>query len=474
MKNKPVILIVDDEPLKVLTLEEHLKEAGYSVFTAVNGLDALDLLKTKSIDAVVTDVRMPGLDGLSLLEESMKLDASRPVLVMTGYEEVHDAVRAMKAGAIDYVVKPISGDEIALRIQRALAESKLAGENLILRHEVQRLKGKAEPVIVGLAMALVQDTLDKAAPTDATVLIVGETGTGKEVCARYLHTNSLRAKGPFIVVPCAALPQSLIESELFGHEKGAFTGASQRRDGYFTAASGGTILLDDVDDLPIEIQGRLLHVLQSHNFQRVGGTKTEQVDVRVVASTKKDLASLAEQNQFRDDLMYRLSVVTVKLPPLRSRKDNIPVLAEFFLKCSLSRLGRKHKSFTQEAIKALMDYNWPGNVRELEHAIESTVILHTGEKIDCQDLPPLINSAQSGHAHQDALFSLHIDGKSSILLDDVLLEFERALLKWAFEKSDRRQGHAAKLLGIPRSTFQYRWSKVFQTEALGKVKTDQG
>ncbi|HEY3321080.1 MAG TPA: sigma-54 dependent transcriptional regulator [Planctomycetota bacterium] len=455
MTEARTVLIVDDEPLKILTLEEHLAQAGYKVLTAVDGQDALNLLKTKSIDALVTDVRMPGLDGLSLLEESMKLSPNRPVLVMTGYEEVQDAVRAMKAGALDYMVKPVSGEEITLRLNRTLADSALAGENQRLRHEVQRLKGQSDAVIVGQGMQPVCQVLEKAASTDSTVLIIGETGTGKEMCSRFLHQRSPRAQGPFIVVPCAALPQTLIESELFGHERGAFTGATARRPGYFTNADGGTILLDDVDDLPLEVQGRLLHVLQSRTFQRVGGTRAERVDVRIVAATKKDLGTLVKEKTFRDDLMYRLSVVTVQIPPLRARREDIPVLADFFLKCSVQRLGRKPKTFTPDALQALAEYVWPGNVRELEHVIESTVVMHSGTEVVRSDLPGMLRAPS-----HDPLFSLHVDGRAEISLETTLADFERALLRWAFDRAEGNQGAAAKLLGIPRSTFQYRWSRV--------------
>ncbi|MCY3023850.1 MAG: sigma-54 dependent transcriptional regulator, partial [Planctomycetota bacterium] len=276
MREPRTVLIADDEPLKVLTLEEHLVQAGYKVVTAVNGDEALKVLQEQPIDALVTDVRMPGLDGLALLEESMKLNPLRPVLVMSGYSEVQDAVRAMKAGAIDYMVKPVSGEEITLRLDRALSESALAGENLRLRHEVERLGGQSDPVIVGRAIQEVCKALERAAGTDVTVLLTGETGTGKEVCARYLHRHSARANAPFVVVPCTTLSSSLVESELFGYERGAFTGAAGRHNGYFSAAEKGTIFLDDVDDLPLEMQGKLLQVLQSRVFQRVGGARPEK------------------------------------------------------------------------------------------------------------------------------------------------------------------------------------------------------
>ncbi|MGD0092055.1 MAG: sigma-54 dependent transcriptional regulator [Planctomycetota bacterium] len=453
MTEARTVLIADDEPLKVLTLEEHLVQAGYKVLTAVSGDAALALLKQQAIDALVTDVRMPGLDGLALLEESMKLDPARPVLVMTGYGDVQTAVQAMKGGAIDYVLKPVSGEEIALRLDRALAESALVGENLQLRHEVQRLGGQSKPAIIGRTMRAVCESLEKAAGTDATVLLHGETGTGKEVCARHLHSRSTRARGPFVVVPCATLSPSLIESELFGHEKGAFTGAAARRNGFFAAAESGTLFLDDVDDLPLEMQGKLLHVLQSRTYNRVGGTRAEKADVRIVAATKHDLREQVAQRRFRDDLMYRLNVVTIVIPPLRQRKEDIPELAEFFLKCAMSRFGRSPKHFTPDALQALTAYSWPGNVRELEHLVESVVIMHSDAEINAAAFAPVLRLDR-----EYSLFSLNTSGQETISLEKALLDFERALLTWAFEKSEHNQVRAAKLLGIPRSTFQYRWT----------------
>lgn len=454
MKSNCTVLIADDDPLKTLTLKEFLSEAGYNVLVAEDGNAALVVLKTETVDALITDVRMPGLDGISLLEASMQLNPNRPVLVMTGYDDVSDAVRAMRAGAVDYMVKPVSGEEIGLRLDRAMAHIELAGANLSLRQEVQELKAGAEPVIMGEGMKPTREALERVAATNATVLMVGETGTGKEVCTRYLHRRSQRAGGPFIPVPCAALPQSLIESELFGHEKGAFTGASVRRDGYIKAADGGTLFLDDIDDLPMDIQGRLLRVLQTHTFQRVGSTRMESADIRVVAATKKDLAALVEQKLFRDDLMYRLSVVTIHIPPLRSRREDVPVLADFFLKSALNRLGRKPRSLSEDALKMLQAYDWPGNVRQLEHAIESAVVLHSGPVIQAHDLPAAIRAAQ-----EDPFFTLHTEGRQSIPFEPTLAAFERSLLKWALDMAHGNQANAAKLLGLPRSTFQYRLSK---------------
>jgi DNA-binding NtrC family response regulator len=353
----------------------------------------------------------------------------------------------------------VSGEEIALRLDRALEETALVGENLRLRHEVQRLGGQTDPVIVGQGMKDVCAALEMAATTDATVLLTGETGTGKEVCARHLHRRSMRASGPFVVVPCATLSATLVESELFGHEKGAFTGAVGRRDGCFAAAAGGTILLDDVDDLPLEMQGKLLHVLQSREYQRVGGSRVEKADVRVVAATKYDLREQVAKRRFRDDLMYRLTVVQVRIPPLRERHGDIRELASFFLQCSMARYGRSGKQLTEDGLRVLDAYPWPGNVRELEHVIDSIVIMHPGSEVGAAAFARLLH-VQTGNS----LFNLNTQGREAIGLEQALAEFERALLTWAFEKADRNQARAAKLLGIPRSTFQYRWSTVVEKE----------
>ena len=314
--------------------------------------------------------------------------------------------------------------------------------------------GQAEPIIVGKGMEPTRQALAKAAATSATVLLVGETGTGKEVCARYLHRHSARAQGPFVAVPCAALPQTLIESELFGHEKGAFTGATVRRDGYFAAADGGTLFLDDIDDLPLSVQGRLLRILQSNVFTRVGSTRPERVDLRMIAATKKDLGALVEEKLFRDDLMYRLSVITVRLPPLRARRQDIAALADLFLTCSSARLGGKPKRLTEEALKVLEAYDWPGNVRQLKHAMESVVVMHAESEIEPQDLPALYAGSPD-----DALFTLHVEGRQHVPLERALGAFERALLEWALKEAEGSQVLAAKLLSIPRSTFQYRWAR---------------
>ncbi len=451
------VLIADDEILKLMTLKDYLEKSGFSVTTATDGAEALAQLESGKVHALVTDVRMPGLDGLSLLEKSKELDPSRPVLIMTGYGAVEDAVRAMHSGAEDYLVKPISAEEILVRLEKAFAVSRISFENQRLRDEVKRLGGPVEPVTASRAMEEVLEKLRRAADTDATILLIGETGAGKEVCARYLHNKSRRREGPFVVASCAALSPGLVESELFGHEKGAFTGASSRRKGRLAAARGGTLFLDDVDDIPIEVQTKLLRVLHDSSYERVGGTERIKADVRFVAATKNNLNELVEKRNFRSDLMYRLSVVQIQVPPLRERPGEIEPLAGHFLKRSLARMGRPDKKFTPEALEAMSSFNWPGNVRELEHVIEGLVAIHVGDEITPGDLPEHITESAQ---HQSPLFSLNLDRRDKLDLAKSIAEFEKRLLAWALESSGGHQGRAAEKLSIPRSTFQYRWARL--------------
>jgi len=451
--NQKTVLIADDEILKLMTLKEYLKKAGLNVMIAQDGEAALALLKSEKIHALITDVRMPGINGLSLLEKSKELDPSRPVLVMTGFGAIEDAVHAMRLGATDYLTKPVSSEEILVRLERAFAVSLINNENRQLKTELQRLKTGYEPIVNSEKMKTVFEKLKRASQTDATVLLIGETGVGKEICARYLHEQSKRSAGPFVVVSCAAFAPSLVESELFGHEKGAFTGASARREGRIFAANHGTLFLDDIDDIPLEVQTKLLRVLEDSTYERVGGSEKIQADVRFVAATKQDLARLAAEKKFRDDLMYRLGVVQIEIPPLRERKEEIPALAQHFLKTSLLKVGRPQKKFTKEAVDRMVTLSWPGNVRELEHLIEGLVAIHQGEVIDASDLPD-----NTGATSKYQLFTLNIGSRDFIKLDEALSDLERALLNWAMERSRGNQAKAAQMLRIPRSTFQYRWA----------------
>lgn len=449
------VLTADDEMLKLMTLKNHLTKAGLNVLTATDGLAAFELLRTVEVHALITDVRMPGMSGLSLLEKSKELDPARPVLVMTGYGAVADAVRAMRAGAVDYLTKPVSAEEILLRLERAFDISRLSQEYSRLRDEVNRLSGVVEPVAASPKMRAVLELLRRAAETEATILLVGETGTGKEVCARYLHGHSRRAKGPFVPVSAASLAPGVVESELFGHEKGAFTGAVGRREGRLAMAAGGTLFLDDIDDVSPEIQAKLLRVLEDATYERVGGAEPIHADIRFAAATKRDLKQLVAAGRFREDLMYRLMVVQIELPPLRERTEDVSVLAEHFLKRSLVRMGRPPKVFTPEAIEVLKKYAWPGNVRELEHVIDSLVALHGGEQITPADMPPSLSVSD-----QRPLFRLNTEGKQEINLEQALADFEASILNWAMTQAQGNQVKAAQLLRVPRSTLQYRLSKL--------------
>jgi len=383
---KGTILVVDDERSIQVGLKGLLAREGHEVTTAGSGEEALRLLNSHSFDLVLTDLRMPGLDGMDLLKKVKERHPDTLVMMMTAYGSEKVAVEAMKAGAHDYIVKPFDNEEVKILVRQAL-------EQTALRREVQQLHERLEAAfrfdnILGTspAMQRVFDMVKKVADTDLTVLITGESGTGKELVANALHQNSPRKGGSFVKVNCAAMARELVESELFGHERGAFTGAIAAREGKFAAADGGTIFLDEIGDMSPETQAKVLRVLQEREFERVGGNRTTQVDVRVIAATNKNLQKMVQEERFRKDLFYRLNVVHVPLPPLRERREDIPLLAAHFLEQAASRYGRGPKTLSPEAYSLLFSHSWPGNVRELKNVIEEAVVLSVGEEIRVSDL----------------------------------------------------------------------------------------
>ena len=377
----PNILVVDDKDSMRNMLIETLMEEGYRVDAAEDGKKALDLVSNKSYDLVLTDLKMPDVNGLEVLTGIKNIDSESAVIVMTAYGTIEDAVEAMKIGAYDFITKPFDTERLCFLVNRALENRRLKAENLLLREEALADQGLDNIIGKNAKMMELSQLIQKVARSDASVLLQGESGTGKELFAKAIHSLSDRQDRPFVAINCAAIPRELLENELFGSEKGAFTGAHARKMGKFEIASGGTIFLDEIGDMDIALQAKLLRVLQEKNFERLGGNKTVDVDVRVIAASNKDLNDLIRSRTFREDLYYRLSVFPMEIPPLRERQDDIRSLADYFIVKYCREMKKPVKSLTREAVGLLEKYHWPGNVRELENTIERAVILAEGKKI---------------------------------------------------------------------------------------------
>ncbi len=379
---KHTILVIDDEPLMREYVEEAMTRAGYAVDVADNGTDGLSLLEKKGHDAVITDLKMAPMDGIEVVRRAAALQPDTPVLVMTAYGTIETAVAALREGASDYILKPFPPDALELAVSRALDRARMLRENRFLRAELNR----GLPAMIGdsPAMRAVQEQIRKIADSRATVLIRGETGTGKEVVSHAIHYASPRSDRPFIKVNCAALSAGILESELFGHERGAFTGAHERKIGRFELADNGSLLLDEVSEIGIELQSKLLRALQEREFERVGGTQTISVDTRIIATSNRNLEQAVEKGAFRSDLFFRLNVISIALPPLRERRDDIPLLMEHFLARFNKENGRRIRGFTDKTRKLFLDYDWPGNVRELQNAVERAVILSSDDLLEPQ------------------------------------------------------------------------------------------
>ncbi len=377
------ILVVDDDDLVLESLRMVLKEAGHKVKAVNSPRKALSLLEKGDYDLVITDMRMPEMSGIEFLEKVKEKDQGLPVIMITAYGTVDTAVTAMKKGASDYIMKPFSADELEVVVEKALEAHRLREENVRLK-ELVRCQAEVDEEFIGESAPIkaLKRELEKIARSDATVLVMGETGTGKELIARRIHALSQRAEGPYVRVNCAAIPDTLVEAELFGHEKGAFTGAVYTRKGKFELAHGGTILLDEIGEMPLHLQAKLLRVLQEGEVDRIGGSSPVKVDVRVVATTNRDLAQEVKEGRFREDLFFRLNVVPIYVPPLRERKEDIPLLAEAFLRRYSRKMGKEIKGITDSAMKVLLDYDWPGNVRELENCIHRAVVLCEGSYLE--------------------------------------------------------------------------------------------
>ena len=377
----PSILVIDDKDSMRQMLSKTLESEGYEVESAKNGERGLEKAKEKKYDLVLADLKLPKMDGLEVLSTLKELDPEVAVIMMTAYGTIESAVEAMKQGAFDFLAKPFDTDHLNVLIKRALENRRLVAENILLREELTHHLGYAEIIGKCEKMKEVSRLIQKVAPSDTTVLLLGESGTGKELFARAIHSLSARKKAPYVAINCAAIPRELLENELFGSEKGAYTGAVARKMGKFEIAEEGTIFLDEVGDLDIALQAKLLRVLQDRTFERLGGTKTISVNVRLIAASNTDLKKAIEKKQFREDLYYRLSVFPITIPPLRERREDIPDLAEYFVKKYCAEMKKPQKTIPKEALVLLDKYHWPGNVRELENTIERAIILCEGKRI---------------------------------------------------------------------------------------------
>lgn len=451
------ILVVDDEPNYRLILSELLQEDGYEVLTAESGDVAIPLIRDADLDLLITDMRMEGMDGMELLKETKIFNAELPVIMITAFGEVELAVAAMQSGAFNYLTKPFNNEELLVSIRKAVDHYSLVRENLRLRNEVSDRYNFANIIGKDKIMLNLFSMIEKVAPTTASVLITGESGTGKELVVRAIHFNSPRRESPLISLNCAGLPEHLLESELFGHEKGAFTGAISLRKGRFEVADTGTIFLDEIGEMPLNLQAKLLRVIQEKTFERLGSTKPITVDVRIVAATNKDLKEEVSKGSFREDLFYRLNVLNLHLPPLRERSGDIPLLTAHFISKFAKKLDRPDLKISTEALRYLTTLKWEGNVRELENSMERAAILCSDNLINVTDL-------QIDNTSDQFLFDS--ENKSSLdhlpagkKLPDFLDNIEKNLIISALHEANNIQAHAAEKLGITKSLLQYKMKK---------------
>ena len=451
-ENMSRILVVDDEQSMRDFLSIMLKKEGYDVVTAENGGGALKAIQAEIFDLVITDVKMPDIDGIEVLKTVKEVSPETVVIMITAFATAETAVEAMKLGAYDYITKPFKVDEIKLVIQKALEKRHLRKENILLRREIESRAGFANFIGTSAPMQKVFSLIRQVADTKSTVLITGESGTGKELVARAIHFNSSRKGGPFVTVNCGALPETLLESELFGYMKGAFTGATSNKQGLFEAATGGTIFLDEISATTPALQIKLLRVLQEREFMRVGGTVDIKMDARVIAASNRDLLSEVSKGTFREDLYYRLNVIPIHLPSLRERREDVPLLVEFFLKKFSGE--REPKKITPEAMNLLMNQRWPGNVRELENTIERLVIMTPNNTVSLENIPDNMKSVPSG----SELITTDIPDEG-LEMEKLLENIEKNLLHKALEKTGGVKTEAAKLLGLSFRSFRHRLQK---------------
>ena len=456
------LLVVEDERAIQLALASLLRKAGYDVAIANDGTEAIAAVRDTAFDLVLTDLALgTGPSGVEVLQAVKANRPETPVVIITARGSEKVAVDAMKGGAEDYVPKPFENDEIRVVVRRALERTRLLREHRLLLERVEREFGQGPIVGSGPAMQRVFATIDKVADTDLTVLVRGESGTGKELVAQALHQRSARASRPFVAVNCAAINRELVESELFGHERGAFTGANTRRVGRFEAAHQGTIFLDEIGDMPLETQAKVLRILEERTFERVGGGALVEVDVRVVAATHRDLEAEVKRGRFREDLYYRLKVVEITLPPLRERMADVPLLVERFLTRLAERLGRERKTISSEALAVLARHAWPGNVRELRNVVEQAAVLAAGSCIERSDLPALAPAATSGSAPPTTSGVTFSEAKRQ-----AVDAFERSFLSTALREHGGNVSRAANAIGMARQSLQQKIRELGLREAI--------
>jgi nitrogen regulation protein NR(I) len=468
---QPKVLVVDDEANIRLVLCEVLRREGLAPEQCANGAEALDRVKASPFDIVIMDVRMPRMDGITALKEMMRVRPETAVLIITAHGSENTAMEAMEAGAYDYFSKPFDINEVRVVVRRAaerirlLKSLKAAREEAVSRYSFDRIVGQSS------GMREVFDNLKRVVETDVSVLVTGESGTGKELVAAALHHNSLRRDGPFIKVNTVAIPETLLESEMFGHERGSFTGAVQQKIGKVEAANGGTLFLDEIGDMPLALQAKLLRVLQEREITRVGSTKSIKVDIRVVCATNRDLLKCVEQGTFREDLYYRINVLPVHIPPLRHRREDIPLLLDHFIQVYNPKLGKAIKAVSPEVLDKFLNYPWPGNVRELENIVQRTMLMTTGDTVEVDDLPPVLKAVREYVSPKSGVTMMLSDDNPlkdldlgrlldrddfSIPLADRLTQIsdhiEKYLIKAALEKKDGHRQETADLLGISRKS----------------------
>jgi two-component system, NtrC family, response regulator HydG len=446
-----VICVIDDQALIRDSLQATLTAQEHKVFAFQNAQDALTEMRQRAFDVVLTDLKMPGLDGVGLLREMRRLGLDVPVVLMTAFASVQTAVEAMKLGAFDYIQKPFNADEVAILVERALRERQLLRDNEVMRRTIEDLDSDRKLVGESPVMRPVLEKVQRVAQSSATVLISGESGTGKELIAREIHAASTRVAQPMLCVNCAALSPTLLESELFGHEKGSFTGADRMRKGRFELADGGTLLLDEVSEISPALQAKLLRVLQEREFERVGSSVTRRIDVRVIATTNRDLRDWAAKARFREDLYYRLSVLPIEVPPLRERREDIPLLMDHFIAKVSAREGRERPQFSHEAIRLLGEYTWPGNVRELQNVCERICVLEAGKPVGPEAIRPLLvgplktaNAPAQGLQYRDGC---------------ILADAEQELILRTLDRFHGHRERTARALGIGLRTLGLKLKK---------------